>query len=328
MTDEEHMTAQLLRLAGAPPDPSSERTARVLEAVHREWRVGRRRRVVRRGAAIALLGVAASLAIAVWTNHRRTVTMPGNRVVATGQRALGQPLIVRQSNQSAAPEPLSASSAVYPGDLIQTDNTSRAALLASDGSSVRIDRASRLRFLAPSVIEVLAGAAYVATREGSQGFEVRTTLGAVRDVGTQFEVRLDASSLRLRVRSGKVELGRGATTTTAEAGTETMVTTTGIVVRRMPAYGSEWAWTTDVAPAFAIEGRTLAAFLGHLAREEGWTLKYADAAVAASADRTILHGSIEGLRAEEALGVALATSGLQHRLSSGELLVSRAGDAQ
>jgi ferric-dicitrate binding protein FerR (iron transport regulator) len=178
------------------------------------------------------------------------------------------------------------------------------------------------------VIEVLAGAAYVATAEGSQGFEVRTTLGAVRDVGTQFEVRLDETSLRLRVRSGKVELGRGATSTTAEAGTETMVTTTGIVVRRMPAYGSEWAWTTDVAPAFAIEGRTLAAFLEHLAREEGWTLQYADAAVAASAGRTILHGSIEGLRAEEALGVALATSGLQQRLSSGELLVSRAGDAQ
>ena len=107
------------------------------------------------------------MTLTVWTSHRRPVMTPGNQVVATGQRALGQPVIVRQSQQPAAPEPLSMSSPVHSGDLIQTDETSRAALLALDGSSVRIDRASRLRFLAPSVIEVLAGAAYVATADGS-----------------------------------------------------------------------------------------------------------------------------------------------------------------
>ena len=126
MTDEEDVTAQLLRLAGARPDPPAERTARVREVVHREWLVGRRRRVVR----------------------RRAVAPPGNRVVAIGQRIHGQPLILRQSQHPAAPQPLTASSSVYPGDLIETDDLSRAALLAPDGSSVRIDRASRLRFLA------------------------------------------------------------------------------------------------------------------------------------------------------------------------------------
>ena len=315
MTDEEHVTAQLLRLAGAPPAPSAERTARV-------------RQVVRRGAVIALLGVAASLVIAVWMNRPRSVAPPSQPVVATGQRIQGRPLILRQSAHPAAPQPLTASSSVYPGDLIETDDMSRAALLVADGSSVRIDRTSRLRFLAPSVIEVVAGAAYVTTSNGSHGFEVRTPMGAVRDLGTQFEVRLTTSSLRVRVRSGMVELGRGARITTAQAGTESIVTSTGIAVRRMPAYGPEWAWTTDVAPSFAIEGRSLRAFLEHLAGEEGWTLQYGDATVAEAAGRIILHGSVEGLQAEQALAVALATSGLRYRLSAGELLVSRAADAR
>jgi ferric-dicitrate binding protein FerR (iron transport regulator) len=328
MTDEEDVTAQLLRLAGAPADPPAERSARVREVVHREWLVGRRRRVVRRGAVIALLGVAASLVTAVWMNRPHSVAPPGNRVVAIGQRIQGRPLILRQSQHPGTPQPLTASSSVYPGDLIQTDDMSRAALLAADGSSVRIDRASRLRFLEPAVIEVIAGGAYVATSNGSRGFVVRTAMGAVRDLGTQFEVRLTASSLRIRVRSGAVELGRDATITTAEAGTEAMVTSTGVAVRRLPAYGPEWAWTTDVAPPFAIEGRSLRAFLEHLAGEEGWILQYANAGVAEAAGRTILHGSVEGLQAEQALGVALATSGLQYRLRAGELLVSRAADAR
>ena len=38
MTDEEDVTAQLLRLAGAPPEPPAERRARVRQAVHGAWR--------------------------------------------------------------------------------------------------------------------------------------------------------------------------------------------------------------------------------------------------------------------------------------------------
>ena len=44
-----------------------------------------------------------------------------------------------------------------------------------------------------------------------------------------------------------------------------------------------------------------------------------------AAKRIILHGSVEGLTAEDALGVVLATSSLQYRLRSGELYVSKSG---
>ena len=62
MIDEEDLTAQLLRLAGAPPDPPADRAERVRQTVHREWRADRRRRTfAARGRLIATLAVAASL---------------------------------------------------------------------------------------------------------------------------------------------------------------------------------------------------------------------------------------------------------------------------
>jgi ferric-dicitrate binding protein FerR (iron transport regulator) len=247
------------------------------------------------------------------------VSAPG---IAVAQRIQGRPFIVRPS-QGGDATPLSMSTPIYPDDVIDTDAESRVGLQLGDGSSIRIDRGSRVRFLTPVVLEVIAGAAYVATADRSQGFEVRTTMGNLRDVGTQFEVRLTPSLLRLRVRTGIVEIRRGTGIDTAAAGTETTVTTTGIAVRPVRAYGSEWEWTTAVAPAFAIEGRTLGSYLEHLAAEQGWTLYYADPAVAEMATRNILHGSVEGLNAEDALGVVLVTSGLEYRLRSGELSVSR-----
>jgi len=321
MTDEEDVTARLLRLAGAPPDPPAERTVRVRAAVHRDWRALRRRRTMRDGAAIGLLAAAASVTIAVWLRGR--VDAPANPpAIAVAQRVQGRPVIGRPSRGADA-MPLAPSAPIYPDDVIDTDAESRVGLQLADGSSIRIDRDSRVRFVTSAVLQVMAGAVYVATADRSHGLEVRTTMGTLRDVGTQFEVRLTPARLRLRVRTGTVEIRRGTAIDTAAAGTEATITTTGIAVRPVPAYGSEWAWTTDMAPAFAIEGRTLESYLAHVAAEQGWTVRYADAAVAQAAARNILHGSVEGLSAEEALRVVLPTSGLDYGVRGGELSVSR-----
>ena len=331
MTDEEEATAQLLRLAGGRPDPPAERTERVRQVVHREWHASRRRRAIRRGTATTavLLAAAAVLILIVRMNAPRDVAPPQREpILATGERTEGVPVVRRQRERRRDVQPLSQSTSIHADDVIETDSASRAALRATDGSSVRLDRGSRVRVIAPAVVELLEGAVYVATSEGSRGFEVRTSMGAVRDVGTQFEVRLGDASLRLRVRAGAIEIRRGAAVTSAAAGTETTVTPTGVATRQVPSYGSDWDWAAALAPSFAIEGRPLRAFLEHLAGEEGWTLRYADPTLTTAASRIVLHGSVEGLRAEEALGVALATSGLQYRLRAGELLVSRPADAR
>jgi ferric-dicitrate binding protein FerR (iron transport regulator) len=320
MSDEEDVTTQLLRMAGVPPDPPAERTARVRATVHREWRTRRQRRLIRNGVAIGLLA-AASLTVAVWIRGRMEAPLNAPSI-AVAQRIQGRPFIIRPS-QGTDLTLLSMSTPIYPADVIETDAESRVGLQLGDGSSIRIDHGSRVRFLTPAVLEVMAGAAYVATADRAHGFEVRTTMGTLRDVGTQFEVRLTPSLLRLRVRTGTVEIVRGTGVDRAAAGTEATVTTKGIAVRPVPAYGSEWAWTTEVAPAFAIEGRTVGIYLEHVAAEQAWTLHYADPAVAEAATRIIIHGSVEGLSAEDALGVVLATSGLEYRLRNGELYVSK-----
>ena len=237
MTDEEDVTAQLLRLAGAPPGPSATRTARVREQVHSEWRARQERRKGRRVAATALAAfvVAASVAVAVWMNPRPVTTTPSGVTIARSQRIQGRPLLVREGSGGVERLPLSDSMSIRAGDVIQTDDTSRASLQTRNGSSLRVDTASHVRVIAPEVIELIAGGAFVATAEGSRGFEVRTSMGSLRDIGTQFEVRLTASSLRLRVRTGMVEIHRGKDVTAAAAGTETTVTTGGVTIRQTSA---------------------------------------------------------------------------------------------
>jgi hypothetical protein len=246
--------------------------------------------------------------------------LPSATILATAARIQGRPAL-RQGAGTALP--LTAAMPIHVNDVIETDNASRASLQMADGSSLRIDRGTSVRIVARSAIELGGGAAYLETSEGSHGFEIRTSMGTVRDVGTRFEVRLMDSGLRLRVRTGMVQIARGRAVSAAAAGTETTVTATGTAVRQMPPYGPEWAWVATLASPFAIEGRSLRAFLEHTASEEGWTLRYASPAVAEAADRILLHGSVDGLGAEDALEVALATSGLQYRLRDGELLVSR-----
>jgi ferric-dicitrate binding protein FerR (iron transport regulator) len=329
MSDEEDVTAQLLRLARPPSDPSLERTSRVREAVRLQWQAGRRRRNIRRGAAMLGLALAASIAVVVLMPRGRPGGVePVEPVLATTERIQGQPLIVRQHERAGIPKPVSASMTIYADDVIQTDHASRLGLTSANNASIRIDRGSLVRFLATDVIEVMAGAVYVSTAAGSHGFEVRTALGSLRDLGTQFEVRLEGPSLRVRVRTGHVEIRHAGAVQTTTGGTEAIVTSSGVKIELIKSYGPAWAWTGSVAPAVLFEGQSLHAFLERSALEEGWTLRYVDADVAGTARRVVLHGSVDGLSPDDALSVALATSGLTHRWADGELLVSRSTAAR
>jgi ferric-dicitrate binding protein FerR (iron transport regulator) len=275
----------------------------------------------------AALAAAAIFILIVRMNAPRDSPRAPEQTVATGERIEGAPVLRRQVDGRPEALRLSSATSIQAEDVIETDGNSRASLRATGGSSVRIDRRSRIRLVAPAVIELVEGTVYIATSEGSRGFEVRTSIGTVRDVGTQFEIRLSETSLRVRVRTGLVEIRRREGVVPTHAGSETTVRSNGVDTRPVSTYGPDWDWTAGLATAFEIEGHSLQAFLDHVTREEGWTLRYANPTLADAASRIVLHGSVEGLRAEDALGVALATSGLQYRLRAGELLVSRPAGA-
>jgi len=311
--EDEDATARLLRTAGPRPGIPAERAARVRSAVYLQWKSGVRGRTVRRGmlAGAALLAIAAVLVMAVrLTGLREEVVAPVRATVATVDRVEGEATLAPEEN-------------VRTGEWVETGATTRVALRLSDGTSVRLDTGSRTRLLSSTVIELAYGALYLDTGGDSKGFEVRTPLGTVHDIGTQFEIRLRGASLRLRVRTGVAEVRRGPQSIPARPGTEVTLTAGGAASRSVAAHGPDWEWAVNLAPSFEIEGRTLAAFLEYLSRERGWTLRYADAALARDSSGIILHGSVDGLQPRDALAVALATSGLFHRFRDGELLISR-----
>jgi ferric-dicitrate binding protein FerR (iron transport regulator) len=214
------------------------------------------------------------------------------------------------------------------GDMIATDASSAAGVTAADGTSIRLDAVSRVRWRSARSIELLRGRVYIATATAASGFEVRTPFGAVHDRGTRFEVRLEEHALRLRIRDGLVELKSSNQTVIAPAGRETILSASGVETKVLPSYGAEWAWIDRLQPALDIDGRTLGGFLARLAGEQGWSLRYASRELERAASTVTLHGSVQGLSPEEALGVAMSTTGYRYRLRKGALVIIGSADAR
>jgi ferric-dicitrate binding protein FerR (iron transport regulator) len=315
---------RLLRIAGARGAASGERFARVNGRVHAHWEAGVRRRHVRRKAAIAagLLAAAATLVFLVRVSDDRALAPTGGKVawVARISGAAGE---VLRRDAGGAVGPLAVDDAVLAGESLETGNAGRLALRFADGTSLRLDLASRVRLIAAGTIELSSGAVYLDTGSTAARFEIRTPVGTARDVGTQFEVRLLAAQLRVRVRTGAVEVSDRGRRATAHAGTEILFSATQAESRPLPAYGSEWDWIAELSPAIDIEGLPLSTYLDGLARERGWTVEYVDSSLAREAAAIILHGSVAGLTSTEALDVVIGTSGLAYRLDDGRLVIFR-----
>jgi len=332
--------ARLVRLAGPRPPAPEKRMARVRESVHARWREAvkraRRRRVFLTAARIA-----AALMIAVgagfWLRGRiRVAAGPAATVVRTQGRVL-----LRDGRVAGT------GSVLGTGAGLATGPDGRAALRLSVGPSVRLDTGTDLRLISARVLELRRGAVYVdtgtrtsrgsaATAGGAAGsastetaapIEIRTSLGRVRDLGTQFEVRLANDTLRLSVREGTVALARDDRTYPTPAGTRLRVGPQGSVeTETVDLRGAEWDWVLAAAPPFDLEGRTLSDYLAWLSRETGWEVEYADPSIAAGAATIILHGSTSGLRPDESPAAILPACGLRHRLEGGMLRIERAAD--
>lgn len=326
----EDTMAQMLRLAGVRPEVASERTARVRQAVHAAWQE-RRRRALRRKIVTAAVGLAA-VALIVVAIRSKPIQAPAPvaapDTVAKTERIVGTPHAMREGESQPGEEAVSIGQEIRTGDIIATDGSSAAGFKASDGTSVRLDAASRLRWVSARRIDLLRGRIYIATATTASGFEVHTPFGTVRDRGTRFEVRLEEHALHLRIRDGLVELKNPTQTVIAPAGQETIVSAGGVETKPLASFGAEWAWMDRLQPPLDMDGRTLRDFLERLAGEQGWSLRFASSEIGRATSTVTLHGSVEGLSPEEALGVALSTSGYGYRLRGGELVVFRPADGR
>ena len=336
--------AALVRLAGTrghivPLDAA--RLARVRTAVHGAWRteiefVARHARQVktrRRWLAIAVpLVVAASAVItfAIWRPGRTPAAVPSPALVAHIDYATG------------SSTPFTAGGTVMSGSTVTT-SAGTLALTLTSGVHLRLDASSAIRVDSAADVVLERGAVYVDSAPANPGVDpsagtpaprlpgaspitIHTPAGLVRDIGTQFEVRLADAGIRVRVREGEVRVTyANGVEALAGAGEELFTRPDGSIDRRPVAEtGSEWEWAERAAPPFAVEGKTLGALLDWVSHEGAWTVTFADSRTSDALRATLVHGRpdlLKGLTPAEALDVVLPTCGLRHRIDGRRVVI-------
>jgi ferric-dicitrate binding protein FerR (iron transport regulator) len=315
--------ARLVRWAGTSGPIAAERLARVRTAVHGAWRdeyVARQAKTRRRWLMVAVsLAAAASVVIAF--------------AIRGPIRRLAPVLVALIDQATGSPAPLTAGGAVMSGSTVTTSVGTLAMTLTS-GVHLRLDASSTARVDSATDVALERGAVYVdsasahPTQPGASPITIHTPAGLVRDIGTQFEVRLTGAGIRIRVRDGQVRVtDANAVDARAGAGEELFSRPDGSIDRRLSAVtGTEWAWAERAAPPFSVEGKTLGAFLDWVSREGAWTVTFADSSFSQAARATVLHGRpdlLKGLTPAEALEVVLPTCGLRHRIDGQRAVIAR-----
>jgi hypothetical protein len=319
------MLQRLLGLADAGPEIPPDGAARVRAALRPAWRAAVRARR-RRVAWTVGLAAAAVVLVAVALGLRRPPPRPAP--VQTVARLAAARGILELRGPTASPAwigPGEVGRAVVAGAWLRTGPASRAALRLAGGQSLRLDRSTSVRLVTAETIELAGGAVYLDSGAATTGgVEVRTALGVTREIGTQFEVRLGRGSLTVRAREGEVTVSGAGGALRLEAGVSVTVAADGArLFGHVEPDGPEWGWAREIAPAFAVEGRSVAEFLGWVGRETGLTVSFADAASARFAEVTVLHGTIAGLDPAEAPAIVLPGCGLTHEVAAGNLVVAR-----
>jgi len=341
VNDGQDPMARLIEAAGPRADVPADRAARVRAAVHAQWRAAvsgggvDTKRTTRRSRhaglwAAAGLAAAAVLVVVIGRAWRHPAVPPPDPSpappIATVLRAVGR--VVMPGGAVTSPGATLAS-----GAEIETGADGRVALrLSGDGGSVRLDSGTRVTLLPGPVVVLDAGAVYIDSGRGHAGpgtLEVRTSLGLVRDVGTQFEVRLADGDLLVKVRQGQATLVRSSRSVAAATGTQLHVAADGSVdTQPVALQGPDWEWVMTVAPGFDLEGHTLGQYIDWLAAETGWRVELDAASIGRDAAAIVLHGSVTGLRPDETPAAVLPTCGLGHRLAAGTLFITRTDDAR
>lgn len=345
----DEFVSRLLEIAGPRPEPPEELRRQVQQAARTAWREKvhahsrvRRRRVWQLAAAAM---VVAGVGIALWVGLGPGGPAPAALTVARAEAVQGSVTVRTSSSRPVIPRsgpealPLVQGADLPVGSVIDTGSgsggedhradTGRAALRLRDGTSLRLDRNTRLQIASARELVLDRGAVYLDTGRGAkpepgEALTVRTGLGVARDIGTQFEVRLADEVLRVRVREGRVEVEAGGTRHPAAAGIALTVDPEGRTEREViPSHGAGWGWVLETSPPFELEGTSLADYLAWLQRETGWRVRYADPDLEREAAGVNLHGSIAGLRPDETPAAVLPGTGLDYRVEGGTLVIRR-----
>lgn len=307
---ESDMVAALIRAAGRRAQPPEPAYNQVLGAALTAFRARTARRRERNWLIGAVAAGVAGVFISLLLQHQTGTLQPR---AATLVRTFGA-VEIRTADRW---KPLAESrDSISAGTELRTLAGGGAALSLGKGVSLRLASATEVRFDGPHDILLQDGLLYLDKRASlGTGLRIGTPLGTVRDVGTQFEVRVTDGLLRVRVREGRVEIDRAGGHVNGAAGDQVEIDVLGTVVRStIAATDPAWQWAEAMATAPDIDGRPATELLAWVARETGRRLRYASPEVEQRAAAVILHGNIRHLTPLAALDAMLATTDLEYAL--------------
>jgi hypothetical protein len=311
--ESERMLRQLFAHARPRPAPPEADTEAIRSAVFAEWEAVTARRQWQRRTGF---GVAATvlLAVGLWVGGGLVPSAPPV-TVARVERIVGA--------VAAGGGPVG--SALTAGSTLST-GTGQIALRLARGGSLRIGPQSEVVLSGEHSAQLVAGVLYFDSegRRADTEFTVATELGVVRDVGTQFIVRVDGeqSALDVGVRDGRIVLTRDGASGTAGVGERLVAAADVTAIRRetMATFGDEWSWAEQLAPPFEIDGRSVDDFLAWFAEQTGRSIVFATPEAERLARATILRGSID-LEPVQKLSAVFALTDLRYELEDARVVI-------
>jgi ferric-dicitrate binding protein FerR (iron transport regulator) len=314
--ERERLLRQLFARAKPRPQPPPDDTEEVRRAVLAEWDAVTGARIWRRRAVFGAVAASLLVAAVVYVGGGGPEPSAPAPLVASVERVQG---IVAAANGVR----VSAGSGIVAGVQLESGE-GQAALRLASGGSLRIAPHSRVVLTGGDEAELLAGAVYFdSERSRSSEFVVTTQLGRVRDVGTQFLVRLDDNGLDVGVREGRVTLTRGGAADGAGAGERLVATQIAGDVRRdsIATFGDDWDWAEGLAPPFDINGRTFGEFIAWFEAQTGRTVVFADPAVEGAFRNAVQTGSVDFPPLQK-LSAVLAINNLTYALDGERVVIS------
>jgi ferric-dicitrate binding protein FerR (iron transport regulator) len=305
------------------PPLTDEAYARIRSAVAAEWRATirpRSRWALRGWGGIAASLAAATLVVMVWLR-------PSAEPAVLGSVAIVESGGLESRSALFLPRSLGVGAVLRAGEML----TARGSVLVKlkGGGTLRIARGTQFEAIAADEITLHEGEVYVDMPPNlprAFAFVVRTPVGLIEHLGTQFDVAAVGHEVRIRVREGRVRLRRGSDAETAAAGTELVVPKSGPTSRHsISTHGGQWSWIEALEPEYTIEDRKLVDFLEWAARETGLELSFVDDRARNVAEQTRLHGSVRGMPPAAALEMVLKTTSLRYELEADVIRVSSGG---
>ena len=325
--DSNNTVARQLARAGARLRAPEAVEAQVRAAVESAWHEtvqAQRRKTTRKvtvrwalAASIAALGIAALF----YASNRAGLATPAVATVAATQGS------VLMSAPGAGVEVIAPV-----GTALTNNSRLRVAVgggvrIAMAGAMLTVDADSELEFDDRAVIHLQRGRIYVdgvTDSSAADRIRVLTPFGNVEHLGTRFEVVVRADGMRVRVRDGQVRVVNSGTQKTLFGSEEAALGSRGEWQTGFVApFSAEWVWTEKLAPPYSIEGRTLTEFLNWFAERSGYALRFDTDTARRAAASALLHGSIDGLSARDALDAVMVTTKLRFELTpQGECRIS------